>query len=81
MTKGRHRVLFQTAMALARMGLTREEIRLELMQGVGREAKMLKKVDDALASLTRYGWFTRWDRSNEESAWECCGQGDCTVVL
>ena len=66
MTTGRHRVLFQTVMALARMGLTREEIRLELMQG--REAKMLKKVDGALASLTRYGWFLRWDRSNDGAA-------------
>jgi hypothetical protein len=62
LTTGRHEAIFDTAKELCRLGLSRAEVEAELLQAVGNESKMRKKVSDALRSLTKYGWFSERQR-------------------
>ena len=69
--EGRHKPLFDAAVALAKMGLQKMQIEQELIFAVGRETKMRKKIREALRSLERYGWFSGRRRFAEEmkTAW------------
>ena len=58
LTSGRHKPLFDTAQKLARQGLSEDAVRRELLQIAGHDAKMQKKVRDAMKSLK--GEAYRW---------------------
>ena len=67
LTSGRHQAIFDTALALCRLGLSKTEVEMELMAAVGSESRMRRKVSDALKSLKGYGWFT-WQRSQTNTS-------------
>jgi hypothetical protein len=59
LTTRRHRAILDGAMKLCRLGLSRTEVEAELLQAVGSEPKMRKKVADALRYLSEHQWFSR----------------------
>ena len=67
LTEGRHQPIFDTALALSRLGLSSTEVEAELVFAVGSDSGMRRKVSDAMKSLERYGWFS-WRRWIPEAA-------------
>ena len=67
LTEDRHQPIFDTALALCRLGLSSTEVESELVFAVGSDSRMRRKVSDAMKSLERYGWFS-WRRWLSEAA-------------
>jgi hypothetical protein len=67
LTKARHRPIFDTGLALCRLGLSSTDVEAELAFAVGSDSRMCRKVSDAIKSLEGYGWFS-WRRRFPEAA-------------
>ena len=73
---GRREAIFDSAMNLCRLGLSRTEVEVELLHAVGREAKMQKKVSDALRYLSEHHWFSRGARTSSQAAFAGSSQAN-----
>ena len=73
---GRREAIFDSAMNLCRLGLSRTEVEVELLHAVGREAKMQKKVSDALRYLSEHDWFSRGARTSSQAAFAGSSQAN-----
>ena len=81
LTKARHRPIFDTGLALCRLGLSSTDVEAELAFAVGSDSRMCRKVSDAIKSLEGYGWFS-WRRRRApmgngcEQVWASVETGD-----
>ena len=57
MTENRHYAFYLAGKDLAKLGLPRQEIELELNGIAGTERKMLRKVKGIIRSLRKYGYI------------------------